>query len=902
MKKYVFLFVIFSYTLFSQIKEPNYFEIKRESDKLLKDNDGERNNWLRRWLWSNRMDFNSDGSFKYLEKQNQFDYRIIPDKKKNNLLSATSWTPIGPIQIPPSYEPRSCYSMGRINCVAFHPLDSNIIWIGTPGGGIWKTLDHGKSWIPQGDNFPSMAISHIAVDPKNPDILYAATGDFDISGMTSGNTAGVIKSTDGGETWLLTTLLKDSTFLSSALRKIIINPDNTNQLLVAGRRGIWKTLDGGFTWKKVCDSIITDLELNPKNPNVLFAAMGQLYNQGTAGVLKSYNFGETWESLNTGLPPTGQISRVDLAISPADTNYIYVLAVNSATNAFHSFYNSTDGGTTWSIASSLDSTNNILGAWGGDVTDIYGQGSYDLVLLADPYDKNKVYTGGVNMWMSDSMGRNWKMVSFWIYVFGESIHADHHFASFNPADKKFYWCNDGGIYRTSKIAPGDQKWVVDWIDTYYENIKDGAPNYKFPTVWENLNDGLAITEFYRLSLCRNKANILAGGSQDNSCYYYNVGKWLNYIPNYDGMETMIDNDNPDIFYGVWQNGGLCKTTDGGKTLKTRLTGSLGERGNWITPVGMDPLVSNHILIGYRNLWESKDAGDNWSKLLDFDLIDSASKNRTSLSIVKYSYSNSNYISTYKSATWFLDDSTQTWKRVPGELWITQDGGITWKKSRQGLPVDSLDIISIDYDRKNPLKMWVGIYSYIRNVNLFTTTDGGETWTDVSKELPPGIRINAVIHQMNTVNTIYAGTNKGVYYCDDGTSSWVAFNENLPMTIINDLELQESTGEIFAATYGRGMWKTNLRPDGVKNEFTQNPKIEITPNPVKDKIILQLKGINEVLNGVAEIHIFDVRGYDLFNANLNFTEQIVLNPKLNPGVYFIELETAGQRYFGKFIKQ
>jgi photosystem II stability/assembly factor-like uncharacterized protein len=791
--------------------------------------------------------------------------------------------------------------MGRINCVAFHPTDSNVIWIGTPGGGIWKSVNHGKDWFPQGDNLASMAISHIAVNPKNPDILYAATGDFDVSGMTSGNTVGVIKSKDGGDTWETTTLLNETTFGSSALRKVIIHPDSTDMMLVAGRKGIWKSLDAGITWKRVCDSIITDMEINPKNPSILFAAMGQLYNQGSAGVMKSTDFGETWEVLNTGIPAKGEISRVELAIAPTYPDFVYVLNVRTANNVFHSLYCTTDGGTSWTKSSSLDTTNNILGAWGGNKNDTYGQGSYDLVLMVDPLDKYKIYTGGINIWMSDDMGRNWKQASFWIYVFGESIHADHHYAAYNPLDKKMYWCNDGGIYRTKTIKPGDQNWVVDWIDTYEENLIEGAPNVKFPTVWENLSSGLAITEFYRMSMSKNNDNVLAGGSQDNSCYYYNNGKWLNYIPNYDGMETMIDHDNTDIFYGVWQNGGLCKTTDGGKTIKTRLSNAINERGNWITPTGMNPANSNHIYMGYRNLWESFDGGETWSKALDFDLLDSTSKNRASLSIIKTSYSDSKVLVTYRNST-NVQDTSKKWIRVPGELWITKDGCKTWTKSTNNLPLDSLDIVSIEFDRKNPKKMWAGINTWIRNINLYYSTDGGETWTDVSQQLPPGIRINAVLHQQNKMNTIYAGTNKGVYYCDTATTEWKPFSENLPLTIVNDLELQESTGEIFAATYGRGIWKTSLRGDDVVENANTEPFITISPLPVNDKLTLKFSENILIFSEKLEIEIIDIQGYEVYSQSMPNYEDITISPNLSSGIYFIILKIGEKEYSTKFLVQ
>ena len=852
---------------------------------------------MHRWLWNNQYEFDRNGNFNF--SKNQFQELSTNQHK---VLSEHNWTPIGPIDIPPTYEPRSCYSMGRVNCIAFHPTDRNIFWIGTPGGGIWKTVDYGKSWMPMSDYLGSLAISHIAVNPNNPDTIWAATGDFDTSGLTSSNTIGVILSTDGGTTWNVTSLIKEQSFGASTLRKIIINPQSTNKLLVAGRRGIWKTTDAGITWTKVCDSIITDIEINPNNPQIVFAAMGQLYGGGTAGVIKSTDFGDTWQVLETGIPPKGQISRVEIELASSYPDYIYAIGVNSQTNGFHSFYCSTDGGDSWQTKSVLDTTNNILGAWGGDASDKYGQGSYDLAMIVDQNDKNTVYVGGINIWMSQTMGRNWDIASFWIYVFGRSTHADQHWVEYNPLDKSYYWCNDGGVYRTKKIFPGDKNWINDWIDKYEENIIPGAPPVQFKTQWEDLSNGLAITEFYRLSLSKNKNYVLAGGSQDNSCYYYNNGKWLNYIPNYDGMETMIDHDNPDVFYGVWQNGGLCKTTDGGKTVKTRLNASIPEHGRWITPVVMDPNNNNRIFMGFRNLWESIDGGETWKKSLDFSELDSNSMNTSTLSITQFHNYNSDCMAIYRPSSYYQDTS-KAWIRVPGELWITTNNGKTWKLSKNNLPLDSMDIVSIQFGGFSTDIIYVAFNSSIRDINLYFTTDAGNTWQDISRPLPQGIRINTIKYMEEVLDlaprTIYAGTNKGVYYTHPEDSVWIFFSDDLPLTIVNDLEIQVSTREIFAATYGRGIWKTNIITyNSIKNE--QQNTIEVYPNPSKGFVYLGLPETFSLENPTIDIKIINVLGYEVYSNSTKFQNLIELNHNLPTGVYFILMQVGKARFNGKIV--
>ena len=181
-------FIYSSLQLFSQVnvnnakKNPNYLIIKDYYEKIEDNKNGDRgedNEWIKRWLWNNRLETNPDGSFKFLSTNKNVSKndgtKINPDKFQ----SQSGWIPVGPVQLPISYESRSCFSMGRVNCVAFHPTKIGTFWIGTPGGGIWKTENEGKSWTPLTDNLPSMAVSHIAVDPKNPDIIYFAAGDYD---------------------------------------------------------------------------------------------------------------------------------------------------------------------------------------------------------------------------------------------------------------------------------------------------------------------------------------------------------------------------------------------------------------------------------------------------------------------------------------------------------------------------------------------------------------------------------------------------------------------------------------------------------------------------------------------------------------------------------------------------
>ncbi len=901
------LLISLSEESFSQIdKKQNYNEAKKYYESNLQDINPDRkkgNKWFYRWLWDNRFDIKPDGSLNVLPNFTGFDNLI--NKDNDRLQSNNSWIPLGPDTDVPTYEYRSGHGLGRVNCVGFHPTDPDVLWVGTPGGGVWKTENSGQSWSPLSDYLPTLAVSHIAVDPVNPEILYFCSGDYDTGGMSSGAAMGVYKSIDGGNSWVKTSLSSIESFKNSMLRKLIINPENTDELITAGTLGIWKSIDAGEIWYPINDSLITDMEIDPSNSNILYAAMGTKWNAyGSAGILKSTDFGDTWTELNTGIPPKNAVSRMKIAVAPSNPNFIYALNVHTQTSGLHSIYMSSDAGNTWQLKSERDSIPNILGAYNGDKNDQRGQGTYDLTLLVDPLDEKKIYTGGINIWMSEDEGKSFEIVSLWINVFGKSIHADHHFSAYNPLNKYIYFCNDGGIYRSKSIKPGKASWITDYIDRVAEDIKPGSPDtLKFPTVWENISPGLNITEFYRLNISKNNPGYVSGGAQDNSCYFNPNSTWINYMANWDGMETMINYDNPDIIYGIWQNGGLCRSDDGGRTVIKGVADTirnLGERGLWITPSAMDPINPAHIYIGYRNVWKSSNHGNNWTKILDFDskLFDTVNFN--SISILRTSYSHSGYVAVYKSIAWDYENQ----KNIPAELWLTKNSGETWFKSVNNLPLDSMIISSLEFDNNNPDKLWAAVYTTSAELNLFVSDDFGQSWVNTSKILPSGVAILSIVRDpASDRNIIYAGTNKGVLYTDDSLDTWLPYMENLPIVKVNELEIQPQTGELYAATYGRGIWKTATISSVKDNKLNENLRFEIYPNPVKNRLNLKFGNNSDFANLPVQISIIDIAGRIVYNNNshtISDNSDLSLDVNFLPGVYFITLKGSGMNYSQKFI--
>ncbi len=500
----------------SQNSPANFRNMLSDFDQYKKEHDLSKTKgwkWYKRWEhhYEQRTSLNAeipDASIFLKEVEN------IQRTESNALNKQSSWVPFGPENLPASVDQITSHGMGRINCIAFHPTDSNIIYVGVAQGGLWKSTNGGLSWIPLTDQLPIIRISDIAIDPNDPNTLYLSVGDYAYMGValkTDGRKRhthygiGVYKSTDGGNSWNATGLsLSQDSLDASLIRRVMVNGNNSQELVAVGLRGVWKSYNGGTSWTKKYSEIIWDLERSWKNSTVLFASTGfvRSLNEGVAGIIKSNDFGETWTVLNTGIPIL-DAQRVEIAISNADSNYVYAITCG-LDRGFEGFYKSTNYGTTWTKTYESATGKNLLG-WGNDVGG-GGQGTYDLAIVTDHLNKNKVYVGGINMWGTADAGSTWNGMSYWLPYYGEYLHADQHQFAFNPVNNAYFVANDGGLYKTSSMVIGS------W------DLADSDPNYTWPTKWKFLSNGLQISSFYRLGL-RNKFGDVIAGAQDNSTFY-----------------------------------------------------------------------------------------------------------------------------------------------------------------------------------------------------------------------------------------------------------------------------------------------------------------------------------------------------------------------------------------------
>lgn len=771
----------------------------------------------------------------------------------------SSWVSLSPAVVPEPMDTIIINGMGRINCIEFHPYDPQVFWVGTSQGGVWKTTDGGQSWIPLTDNLPVLSISDIAVNPLNPNVLYIATGDIEYIGYNTIVTArptifgmGVLKTTDGGHTWDTTGLSYHPSQTWSLIRKILVHPSDTSVVIACGVDGVYRSEDGGQTWVKTQTGVFVDMEQNPLNPNTIYIAGFYQPGWGSSGarVYKTTDFGQTWQELQTTIPVTGQVLRTKLAIAPSDTNRIYALSCGYS-GGFHSFHRSLDGGQTWEVMASRQSANkapNMLGWYDGDYfgisipgfpKDTAGQGTYDLTMLVNKSNADLVYTGGVNLWGTTNAGTGgsnstWNIVSFWMNMFGHSIHADQHCMRYHPLTGEIFVGNDGGLYKTDTVKIGNLSAVLPCLDFVNMQIIPGC--YQLPTQWTYLSNGIHNTEFYRLALSRADKHMILGGTQDNGSWMFRNGTWRN-VYGADGMEAMAHHHNPDVLYVTIYYGGLQKSTDGGQTFMSGLEAPItdaGENGDWITPFVMDPLNPDIIYAGFQNVWKSTDGGITWTKISNFG-------NNQPIRALAVA----------PTAPWYIYAARK------GSIFCTKDGGNTWQNISLGLPLMEAMITYIAVDYYNPERAWVTISGFKDGKKVYRTTNAGQSWENISYNLP-NVPVNCIVHQAgynqqgDTLNGLYIGTDIGVFYTNDEllqtSQPWQWFNGGLPGVIVTELEIQYEAQKIVAATYGRGIWESPLYEETfVDNLMVQpvlfDPIFKIFPNPVTDRLYVQIQGIS-----------------------------------------------------------
>ncbi len=796
-----------------------------------------------------------------------------------SLKSGNGWSPVGPDRRPPSVNSSSSHGVGRINCIAFHPTDPLTYWVGVAQGGVWKTVDGGNTYRPLTDDLPILRVSDIAVNPKDPDNIFIAVCDYAYIGVALNTDSrkrhthyglGVYRTDNGGNSWRPTGLtFSETEFDASLIRRVLYHPTQDGVLVAAGVSGIFKSTDDGNTWRKVDTHVIWDIEQDFNNGSVIYATTGTIrsFGGGSATLMKSTDFGETWVQKTTNWPNDLSIGRTEIGLTPQNSNYVYILAADP-NGGFYGFYRSTDAGETWTAR-------NTQAANGQNILDNQ-QGWYDLAILVDPKNKERIYVGGLNMRASSDGGVSWEPVSNWVFSDDNfTLHADQHQYKYNQVDKKYYACHDGGVARTDTIIPGTRT--------------DG----KWNTTWEERSNGMIITSFYRIGLCEMFPGYVVGGAQDNSSFYNKNGNWINFIGG-DGMDCMINPDNPNIVYGSSQYGSLVRSDNGGSSIKGIRPSVGSEKGEWTTPIIQDPNNPNIIFTGYGNVYKSLNKGDSYTKISNFPVVAGYNAPAEITSLVMYPGNNKTL---YAASRIRYDKPTNT------KLWATQDGGSRWTNIIQGIP-DTLYITSMAVNGNDSLDLWVAFGGFLPGEKVFRTKDGGLSWTNMSLDLP-NIPVNSVVHQEGYGNdVVYVGTDAGVYYYTESSGKWTLYSNLLPNVVVSELEIHYPTRKLYAATFGRGIWMTDLvqGTSGTEPVGFVASRMTVYPNPTLGMLTLQVEGVQA---SVARIEMISVTGERVYEETVPVANGIIqkqLHPELAPGMYFLRVWAGKQNLTARFVRE
>lgn len=796
-------------TIDAQVEAFNQYWLTRDKNRK-----GSGYKPFMRWEYHWRNYTNEQG---YIMSSTDF-WNVWRQKKQSRTnrnsfsLPVSNWQAVGPF----THTNTGSWSsgQGRVNIVHVDPSNSNVVYLGAPAGGIWKSINNGTTWTPLTDELPQIGVSGIAVDYSNPNIIYIATGDKDAGDSYS---VGVYKSTDGGLTWNATGVMGGSN--PSSAGDIIIHPTNSQILWCATNNGIYKTTNAGNSWTQVQsgDFAQGSIRLKPGDPTTIYAVSNNSFYRST-------DTGSTFTQITTGLPSSS--SRLLLDVTPANAEYVYILSATTG-NAFQGIYRSINGGTNWAVTSGS--------------TDVFesNQSWYDLALAVSPTNAHEIYTGCLNVWKSTDGGVTMNKINNWSSPAAPSYtHADIHYLGFHG--NKLFCGSDGGIYVSS----------------------NGGTNFT------DLTAGVQISQFYKIAVSKQSAANMVGGLQDNGGHAYSSGQWKNYY-GADGMDTAINPNNPNQYYGFIQSGGnLYISNNAGNGLSASVPAPTGISGNWVTPLAINN--AGLLFAGYNNLY--KLVSGTWVQQ------NSNSVGSGNIEEIAIDPSNDNIIYVANGST----------------LYKSTDLGVTFTNVYSA----SSTITSIEVHSSESNILYLTTQGSFGQV--LKSINGGTTFSNISSGLP-NIGKNVIVHQgRNTDNPLYVGTTLGVYYRDDTMTQWESFDTNLPNVSVTDLEINLEDAKLIAATYGRGIWQTNIPvqvpANDVKFVSIQSPGIDINCNAIiTPQVEVKNNGINTI-SSVTIIYTIDggTSNNYIWNGTIASNASTTINlpqASLNRGVHTLNVTTT-----------
>jgi photosystem II stability/assembly factor-like uncharacterized protein len=694
---------------------------------------------------------------------------------------ALEWRSIGPANMG-----------GRTADVEGVPGNPNLVYVGTASGGVWKTTNGGVTWTPIFERQGTLSVGDMALEPNNPDVIWVGTGESNVRNSVSFGD-GVYKSVDGGKSWQHMGL-RDTRHIS----RIVISPHNPNIVYVGAlghafgpneERGVFMTTDGGKTWTKTLfiDNAhgVADMDIDPNNPNIVYAAMWHFerkpwtHTSGSerGGVFRSIDGGRTWNKLTSGLPAL--LGRIGVKVAPSNSNVVYAIVESKE----GTLYRSDDRGETFRQVNRQ--------------TSLVSRGFYYTDLRVDPTNENRVYAVASNLYVSIDGGRNFRNIT-------GRTHIDYHTLWIDPENPKRLWQGqDGGI----------------------------AVSYDAGNSWEYVNN-IPLGQFYQVYADNRQPfyNVM-GGLQDNGGWtgpsrtrepagiMNDDWRMVNFG---DGFYVINHPDDPELYLSESQGGNIVRTdmrTREQQGINPNGRGSSGGpastdafRFNWNSPIVPSPHDKNTVYFGGNFLYKTTDFGKSWQTISPDLTTNDPEKLKDAGGPIAFENTTAEYHCTIISIAESPARAGMIWVGTDdGNLQLTTDGGKTWNnliKNVSGVPANS-EVSHVEGSRTGERVAYVSFDRHKMNdlrPYVYKTTDGGQSWRNVTGNLPANAYVWVVREDPKNPNLIYAGTEIGLFASYTGGENWVSLGmKNLPVVSVHDIMIHPRENDLILGTHGRSVW-------------------------------------------------------------------------------------------------
>jgi photosystem II stability/assembly factor-like uncharacterized protein len=710
-----------------------------------------------------------------------------PDQKqeqKQDVMSSATFSGLRMRSIGPAL------TSGRVIAFAVDPHDRAKYYVASASGGVWKTVNAGTTWTPVFDNHGSYSIGAIALDPKDPSVVWVGTGERNSQRSVSYGD-GLYKSEDGGKSFRKVGLEK-----SEHIGRIVIDPRDARVVYVAaqgplwgpgGDRGLFKTTDGGKTWKNILNfsenTGVTDVVIDPAHPDIVYAASHQrrrhvwtLINGGPESAIhKSTDAGATWTKLRSGLP-SGEIGRIGLDVSPVDPNVVY--ATVEAEGDQSGIFRSKDRGATWEKMSSS-----------------IAQGMYYGQIVCDPKNVDRIYVPNVILMVSDDGGRTLRPL-------GErSKHVDNHAIWIDPKNTDYYLVGcDGGVYESFDRG---QNWHYKAnlpITQFYDVTVDNSTPFYF--VCGGTQDNY--------SMCGPSRTRSASGITNADWFVTNGG---------DGFHTRVDPEDPNTIYATLQYGRLVRFDKRtGERIGIQPQPGKGEpplRWNWDSPMIISPHLHTRLYFAANQLFRSDDRGDSW-RAISPDLTRQLDRNKLP---VMGKIWGPDAVAKHQSTSFYgnivaLSESPRREGLIyvgtdDGLIQITEDGGRNWRTVETFPAVPERTYVSRIFASQHDVNTVYALFNNHKNSDftpyLLKSADAGKSWSSISNNLPKNGPLWAIAEDHVNARLLFVGTEFGLFFTIDGGAKWAQLKGGMPTIAVRDLAIQKRENDLVAGTFGRGIY-------------------------------------------------------------------------------------------------